>query len=74
MRMKQHDKRRAGQAIAVYIEDGQGRRIVIGREERGVVRDAALVATTKAEARHAAAVLRQMADELPDGPAEPSEP
>lgn len=73
MRMKQHDKRRAGQAVAVYVDDGLGRRVVVGREGGGTIRDVVLVASTKAEARHAAAVLRQMADELPDGPAEPSE-
>ena len=73
MTMKQHDKRRAGRAIAVYVDDALGRRVVLGREDGGTIRDVVLVASTKTEARHAAATLRALADELPDAPAEASE-
>jgi hypothetical protein len=65
-RTKQH----AGRAVAVYIDDGQGRRLVVATahvfsDGLGALFDPVIVALTKEEAMHASAVLRQLADELP---------
>ena len=57
-------KMRCGLAVAAYVDDGQGRRIVVASEDRRMLRPVPL-ATTKAEARAAIAVLRQLAEELP---------
>lgn len=64
---KPHDKRPCGQAVAVYIEDGLGRRVVLAGRDGGALSNPIVIATTKAELRRAAAVLREMADELPEG-------
>ncbi len=54
--------------VAIYLDDHQGRRIVIaGPEEgsRGVLQVAGVLGVTRAEVRQAAAKLRELADELP---------
>lgn len=65
---KTHDKRPCGQAFAVYVEDGQGRRVVLAGRDGGALLHPVILATTRAELRRAAAVLREMADELPEEP------
>lgn len=58
-----------GRMHAAYIDDGQGRRIaLVEQDEYGVSRTKGVLALTRLEARHAAAVLRDLADELPDEP------
>jgi hypothetical protein len=65
-------KMRCGQGVAVYVDNAQGRRLMIGREDGGFLRDPIIIGTTKAEARAAIAVLMQLAEELPgDAPAPP---
>jgi hypothetical protein len=60
-------KMQAGRVVAVYVDDGQGRRLVIANEHpSGYALDRPLVfALTQAEAKAAIAVLRQLAEELP---------
>lgn len=58
-----------GQMHAAYIDDGQGRRIaLVEKDEYGISTTKGVLALTRLEARHAAAVLRDLADELPDEP------
>lgn len=58
-----------GRMHAAYIDDGQGRRIaLVEQDEYGVSKTKGVLALTRLEARHAAAVLRDLADELPDEP------
>lgn len=60
-----------GRMHAAYIDDGQGRRIaLVEQDEYGVSKTKGVLALTRLEARHAAAVLRDLADELPDEPKE----
>ena len=76
-------KQRAGRAVAIYIDDGQGRRLVVAEANTDVTRpmlfDPVLIAMTQREAKDAIAVLRQLAEELPpesvagDGVAGPSD-
>jgi 3-dehydroquinate synthase class II len=66
MSTKQHTKMRAGRLVAVYVDDGQGRRLVLADEGRYSVAERVMVlATTQAEAKQAIAVLYQLAEELP---------
>lgn len=58
-------KLRAGRAVAVYVDDGQGRRIIIATEDRGALRDPVVLATNRAELRHVISALRTLAEELP---------
>lgn len=57
-----------GRMHAAYIDDGQGRRIALVEDEYGISTTKGVLALTRLEARHAAAVLRDLADELPDEP------
>lgn len=60
-----------GRMHAAYIDDGQGRRIaLVEQDEYGISTTKGVLALTRLEARHAAAVLRDLADELPDEPKE----
>lgn len=52
-------------AVAAYIDDGQGRRVIVGTPSRGAVEKPVLLAETREEARQVIAVLRQLAEELP---------
>lgn len=65
--MKTHTKMPAGKLVAAYIEDGQGRRLVLAQEgSQGLVLERPLVlATTQAEAKQAIATLKQLSEELP---------
>lgn len=60
-------KMEAGRLVAIYVDDGQGRRLVIAdKHSSGFALDRPLVfATTQTEAREAIGVLRQLAEELP---------
>ena len=62
---KTHTKMKAGRLVAVYVEDGQGRRIVLSDERHEGCLERPLLATTQAEARHAVTVLKQLLEELP---------
>ena len=65
---KTHTKMRAGRLVAVYVDDGQGRRLVLAEERSSLVLERPLIlATTQREAREAIAALRQLAEELPPG-------
>lgn len=55
----------AGRAVAAYIDNGLGRRIVISRDESGCYGSTILLAMTQAEAWEAISVLRQLVKELP---------
>lgn len=55
----------AGRAVAVYVDDGQGRRVIIATEDRGVLRNPVVVALTRSELRLAISALRMLEDELP---------
>lgn len=54
-----------GRAVAIFTDDGLGRRLAVGTAIHGVVRDPVIIATTKAEAIEAISALRQLVDELP---------
>ena len=62
---KSHTKMKAGRLVAIYIEDGQGRRLVLAQEDGRLLRDPLILATTQTEAKDAIAVLMQLAEELP---------
>lgn len=55
----------AGRAVLVYVDDGQGRRLVIGTMRNKVMDHPVVLATTRAEARHAISALRNLMEELP---------
>ena len=50
-------------AVALYIDNAQGRRLMIAVSSNFAT--PVLIAMTQAEAREAIAVLRQLAEELP---------
>lgn len=60
----------AGRVIAVYVDDGQGRRIVLGspREGSSVILDPLPVATHRGELDALVRALRELRDELPEAP------
>lgn len=64
---KSHTKMKAGLLVAVYVEDGQGRRLVLAQEHKHglVLENVLILATTQAEAKQAISVLKQLAEELP---------
>ncbi len=56
----------AGRLVATYIDDGQGRRLVIGdAANKGYIDRPVLFAQTQREAKDAIATLIQLAEELP---------
>lgn len=64
---KSHTKMKAGRLVAVYVEDAQGRRLVLAQEGKHghTLEDTLILAHTQAEAKQAIAALRQLAEELP---------
>jgi hypothetical protein len=58
---------RAGQLLAVYVDDGQGRRLVLAEpgEYTTALGKTLVLASTQAEARQAIATLHQLLEELP---------
>jgi len=62
-----HTKMKAGRLLAVYVDDGQGRRLVLAEpEDDNLVASRTLVfARTQAEAFDALATIRQLVEELP---------
>jgi hypothetical protein len=63
-------KQRAGRAVAVYVEDALGRRLVVAAPHvyapgELFLADTVVIALTQQEAKEAIAVLRQLAEELP---------
>lgn len=67
---------KAGRVTAVYVDDGQGRRLVLADEHRsGLALDRTLVvATHQGEVRALIATLKQLAEELPPDPTAPAAP
>jgi hypothetical protein len=61
---------KAGRLVAIYVDDAQGRRIVVAQpNDRGdALEGVATLATNKAEAREAITALRQLVEELPEAP------
>lgn len=55
----------AGRAVLVYVDDGQGRRLVIGTMRDKAMDHPVVLATTRAEARHAISALRNLMEKLP---------
>jgi hypothetical protein len=62
---KSHTKMKAGLLVAVYVEDGQGRRLVVAENEGLILNKTLILATTKAEAAEAISALKQLSEELP---------
>lgn len=64
----------AGRVTAAYVDDGQGRRLVLADMNRtGYALDRVLVvATHQGEVRELIATLKQLAEELPPAPAAPA--
>lgn len=67
---KSHTKLRAGLLVAVYIQDGQGRRLVLADESActrlsSVLERPMTIATNQREAKDAIAALHQLLEELP---------
>ncbi len=60
----------AGRAVAVYVDDGQGRRLVLADTDRHgyALEKVIVVAMHQGEARAAIAALKQLAEELPPAP------
>lgn len=60
-------KMRAGRLVAIYIDDGQGRRLVLAQPmASGFAIDRPLViGDTQKEVREVIATLKQLAEELP---------
>jgi hypothetical protein len=48
---KVHTKVRAGQLVAVYVEDGQGRRLVLARPDGELLRDPLIPHSKRGEGR-----------------------
>jgi hypothetical protein len=67
MSRKQHTKMRAGKLVAVYVDDGQGRRLVLAEPDGyGCTLEHTLIlATTQREAKAAIVALHQLTEELP---------
>lgn len=62
---------KAGMAVAVYTEDGQGRRLSVHTESEGFSgANTVILATTQKQAKEVIKVLYQLLEELPvdDGP------
>jgi len=51
-----------------YVDDGQGRRMLLGEDDRGAVRPI-VAATTREEAKALAGAILSLAEELPPGAA-----
>lgn len=60
-------KMKCGRCVAAYVQDGQGRRLVLAREhESGFLLESPLVlALTQGEARDAIRTLYNLLEELP---------
>ena len=70
---------KAGRLVVVSVDDGQGRRVLLGepspRHTMGTVIDKPIVAAThKGELRALVKALREMIDDLPDAPNEEARP
>lgn len=61
----------AGRLVAVFIDDGQGRRVVLGEATERVIDRPLIAATHKGEVRALVNALRGLLDELPDAPGGP---
>lgn len=58
---------RAGRLVAMYVDDGPGRRVVLGDADAGspVCYQPITLATTQREMKAAIATLHQLCEELP---------
>lgn len=56
---------KAGRCVAFYVDDGQGRRLLVGYPQDGVVRHPVILAVTLRELMDAIATLRTLGEELP---------
>jgi hypothetical protein len=55
---------KAGLAVATYVENGQGRRLLVSAGDHGYLQPVTL-ATNRREANDAIAALKQLSEELP---------
>jgi hypothetical protein len=54
-----------GRLVAAYVDDGQGRRLVVARAEERAFNETLVLALTQEEARAAIRTLYQLLEELP---------
>lgn len=61
---KTQTKLQAGRAVAAYVEDGQGRRLLVA-SPGSFLSNPVIVAMTQKEAKEAIGALKQLMEELP---------
>lgn len=65
---RQQMKRNAGRLVLVFVDDGMGRRLVIGDVRHGMVDRPRALAMSKTEALNAITAIRDFMVDLPEVP------